>query len=366
MNPYLDESVGTMLPQVDINGIPLTKEVFIKEWDESGDVVLDEPSSLDYISSETQFLLSSINKMKYKLYAVRLLPFTYENYVKEFDIVRNLISLQKKLRSVIAHSSDETKSAIEYVTNVGTKERNKDINRLLTAIDVQDIKATGVATNTMIKANLLYKNDAKFIERDTKNIIRPFNRDYELELLTTDILERDYPIGKKLAEEYVEIFNHLVNLASNVESDGYITSFEKEDDDSLLILGCRLLEMIPVEGVKNYLSVYKDTVIGKYDRICDIVDENNSKKHEIQVECCRCPKTGNFYIYLIMKANIITDEEHHGEEYNESYMADENTSDYSVNIPEYKPNTAFTEALEDNMSTDYCYDILLEGMSDYM
>lgn len=468
MNPY-DESVGTMLPQVDINGVPLGKEEFIREWDESGDVVdPDDSVPVDYISSETQFLLSSINKMKYKLYAVRLLPFTHENYVKEFDIVRNLVSLQKKLRSVIAHSSDETKSAIEYVTNVGTKERNKDINRLLTAIDVQDIKATGVATNTMIKANLLYKNDAKFIERDTKNIIRPFNRDYELELLTTDILERDYPVGKKLAEEYVEIFNHLVNLASNIESDGYITSFEKEDDDSLLILGCRLLEVIPIDGVKNYLSVYKDTVIGKYDRICDIVDENNSKKHEIQVECCRCPKTGNFYIYLIMKANIITDEEHHGEEFDNPEYATEFVNPLKVKTDDLDKDTvrvtpiglainsnaanknfyifrtrkfkmevdqltakledlksqyektnddkyknkiekiersikdfeakidknvrilkdsydytftessiedsnldmmglnAFAEAMEDNMSTDYCYDILLEGMSDYM
>lgn len=365
MNPY-DESVGTMLPQVDINGVPLTKEVFIKEWDESGDVVIDEPSSLDYISSETQFLLSSINKMKYKLYAVRLLPFTHENYVKEFDIVRNLISLQKKLRSVITHSSDETKRAIEYVTNVGTKERNKDIDRLMIAINVQEIKATGVATSTMIKANALYNNDAKFIERDTKNIIKPFNRDYELELLSTEELERDYPVGKKLADEYVEIFNHLVHLASNVESKGYITSFEKEDDDSLLILGCRLLEVIPVEGVKNYLSLYKDVVIGKYDRICDIIDENNTKKYQIQVECSRCPKTGNFCIYLIMKANIITGEEHHGEEFNESYMVDDSVSEYTINIPEYKPDTALSEALEDNMSTDYCYDILLESMSDYM
>lgn len=366
MNPY-DESVGTMLPQVDINGVPLGKEEFIREWDESGDVVdPDDSVPVDYISSETQFLLSSINKMKYKLYAVRLLPFTHENYVKEFDIVRNLVSLQKKLRSVIAHSSDETKRAIEYVTNVGTKERNKDIDRLMNAINVQEIKATGVATSTIIKANALYNNDAKFIERDTKNIIKPFNRDYELELLSTEELERDYPVGKKLTDEYVEVFNHLVNLASNTDSKGYITSFEKEDDDSLLILGCRLLEVIPVEGVKNYLSLYKDVVIGKYDRICDIIDENNTKKYQIQVECSRCPKTGNFCIYLIMKANIITGEEHHGEEFNESYMADESVSEYTVNIPEYKPDTALSEALEDNMSTDYCYDILLESMSDYM
>ena len=324
MNPYLDESVGTMLPQVDINGVPLSKEYFVKEWDESGDV--EDPSeqtSVDYISSETQFLLSSINKMKYKLYAVRLLPFTEENYVKEFDIVRNLVSLQKKLRSVIAQSSDNTKSAIEYVTNVGTRERNKDIERLLNAIDVQDIKATGVATNTMIKANLLYKNDAKFIEIDTKKIIRPFNKDYELELLPTDELERDYPVGKRIADEYVEVFNHLVHISSNLsESNGYITSFEKEDDDSLLILGCSLLEMISVDGVKNFLSVYKNDVIGKYNRILNIVNENNPKKHEIQVECCRCPKTGNFYIYLIMKANIITGEEHHGEEFSEGVFAD--------------------------------------------
>lgn len=324
MNPYLDESVGTMLPQVDINGVPLTKEYFVKEWDESGDV--DDPSehgSVDYISSDTQFLLSSINKMKYKLYAVRLLPFTEENYIKEFDIVRNLVSLQKKLRSVIAQSSDNTKSAIEYVINVGTKERNKDIARLMNAIDVQDIKATGVATNTMIKANLLYKNDAKFIERETKNIIKPFNRDYELELLSTEELERDYPVGKKITDEYVEIFNHVVNVASNIkESNGYITSFEKEDDDSLLILGCSLLDMIPVDGVKNFLSVYKDTVIGNYNRIIDTVNQNKANKPEIRVECCRCPKTGNFYIYLIMKANIITGEEHHGKEFSEGVFAD--------------------------------------------
>ena len=324
MNPYLDESVGTMLPQVDINGVPLTKEYFVKEWDESGDV--EDPSehgSVDYISSDTQFLLSSINKMKYKLYAVRLFPFTEENYIKEFDIVRNLVSLQKKLRSVIAQSSDNTKSAIEYVINVGTKERNKDIARLMNTIDVQDIKATGVATNTMIKANLLHKNDAKFIEIDTKNIIKPFNQDYELELLSTEELERDYPVGKKIADEYVEIFNHVVNVASNLrESNGYITSFEKEDDDSLLILGCSLLEMIPVDGVKNFLSVYKDTVIGNYNRILDTVNQNKANKPEIRVECCRCPKTGNFYIYLIMKANIITNEEHHGKEFSEGVFAD--------------------------------------------
>ena len=468
MNPY-DESVGTMLPQVDINGVPLTKEVFIREWDESGDVVdPDDSVPVDYISSETQFLLSSINKMKYKLYAVRLLPFTHENYVKEFDIVRNLVSLQKKLRSVIAHSSDETKRAIEYVTNVGTKERNKDIDRLMNAINVQEIKATGVATSTMIKANALYNNDAKFIERDTKSIIKPFNRDYELELLSTEELERDYPVGKKLADEYVEIFNHLVNLASNTDSKGYITSFEKEDDDSLLILGCRLLEVIPVEGVKNYLSVYKDVVIGKYDRICDIIDENNTKKYQIQVECSRCPKTGNFCIYLIMKANIITGEEHHGEEFDNPEYTREFVNPLKIKTDDLDKDTvrvtpiglainsnganknfyifrtrkfkmevdqltakledlksqyekthddkyknkiekiersikdfeakidknvkilkdsydytftesstydsdidmmglnAFAEAMEDNMSTDYCYDILLESMSDYM
>ena len=449
MNPY-DESVGTMLPQVDINGVPLGKEEFIRDWDESGDIVdPDDSVPVDYISSETQFLLSSINKMKYKLYAVRLLPFTHENYVKEFDIVRNLVSLQKKLRSVIAHSSDETKRAIEYVTNVGTKERNKDIDRLMNAINVQEIKATGVATSTMIKANALYNNDAKFIERDTKNIIKPFNRDYELELLSTEELERDYPVGKKLTDEYVEVFNHLVNLASNTDSKGYITSFEKEDDDSLLILGCRLLEVIPVEGVKNYLSLYKDVVIGKYDRICDIIDENNTKKYQIQVECSRCPKTGNFCIYLIMKANIITGEEHHGEEFdNPEYTrefvnplkiktddldkdtvrvtpiglainsngANKNfyifrTRKFKMEVDQYKNKiekiersikdfeakidknvrilkdsydytftesspydsdidmmglNAFAEAMEDNMSTDYCYDILLESMSDYM
>ena len=130
----------------------------------------------------------------------------------------------------------------------------------------------------------------------------------------------------------------------------------------MLILGCRLLEVIPVEGVKNYLSVYKDVVIGKYDRICDMIDENNTKKYQIQVECSRCPKTGNFCIYLIMKANIITGEEHHGEEFNDN----DTVSDYTVNIPEYKRDTALTEALEDNMSTDYCYDILLENINDYL
>lgn len=333
MNSCLDESVGTMLPQVGLNGQILKREDYVTEWDNSMNSADTDNVDIDYVSKDTYFLLTSINKMKYKLFATRLLPFTEDNYVKEFDIIRNLISLEKKLRDVISRSSDNTKAAIESIIGKDVKERNDAINRLITAINVQDIKATGVATLTLIKANLLHNNDAEFIEDETENYIRIYNADYDLDFLSKEDLISRYPLCRKSIDKYVEVFNHIVNMASNInDNKEYIYSFEKENDDTILLVGCALLEVIEVSSIKELLPLYKDTVIGKYNRILSINEENNPYKNNITVECSRCPKTGNFYIHLIMKVDITTIEEVNDDEYIEGRVADivDDIKDYFV------------------------------------
>jgi len=56
----MDESVGEMLPQVGLDGQPLTREYYIKEWENGSDI---DNNSIDYISNDTRILLSSINEI---------------------------------------------------------------------------------------------------------------------------------------------------------------------------------------------------------------------------------------------------------------------------------------------------------------
>ena len=38
----MDESVGEMLPQVDLNGQPLTREYYIKEWENGSEKIIQK------------------------------------------------------------------------------------------------------------------------------------------------------------------------------------------------------------------------------------------------------------------------------------------------------------------------------------
>ena len=317
MYPLLDESVGEMIPQVGLNGQPLTKEDYVIEWENATDI---DDGTIDFISDDNKILLSSINEMKYKLYAVRMLPFTIDNYRKEFDITRNLISLELKLRDVLRRSDEKTKDAIESYNKRKSVERLKDIERLNKAIDIQDIKVHGVSSNTLIKDDLLYNGDPAFIISDSnKNVEIP---NYELSETSTDEVMGEYPVNYKTIMNYIDVFNHIGNSVSNVNKPNSTYIFNRPDG-SLLLVGYKLLEEIPA-SFKDALNKYKSVAIGKYDRIISEVSSNNPYREEIIVDCCRCPKTGSFYIYLIMRHIEYPDDPYDDGDYIESYDVTKN------------------------------------------
>lgn len=302
----IDEAVGTMLPQVGLDGLPLTKEDYIKDLNDGIDNTYEESESIDYISSETQFILSEINKMKTKLYACRQLPFTLDNYRKEFDITRNLIGLRRKLLAVLKTSSDETKRAIDEINRLKSIERAKDISKLDFIIDSQDIKMYGLSIKTLIEASVLHNNDADFVLNDLNKKLKVFNRSFDISFLSTEELETKYPNIKNKIGAHVEAFNHLLNMTSKSDKEELVLSFDA--GDVILLAGCKLLSYIPAD-TKNILSVYRNTVIGEYERILEIVERENPYKKDISVVCCRCPIKGDFYIYLILRDKFYKSDE---------------------------------------------------------
>ena len=321
----MDESVGEMLPQVDLNGQPLTREYYIKEWENGSDV---DNGSIDYISDDTRILLSFINDMKYKLYAIRLRPFTEENYRKEFDITRNLISLELKLRDVLKRSDENTKDAIDDYMRKKSIERSKDINRLNRVIDDQEIRKDGIALSTLVEADVLHNDDPGFIIADTEN--KSTIPHYELSLTTTDDIMGKYPVNYKTMMNYIEVFKHISSSSTNLTDSPNIVIFNRPDN-SILLVGYSLLEKIPAT-FKDTLNKYKSVAIGKYQRIISEVLNNNPYKDEIRVECSRCPKTGSFYIYLIMIHIEYPDSPYEDNDYIESYTYNDNNTSYSNKI----------------------------------
>lgn len=321
----MDESVGEMLPQVGLDGQPLTREYYIKEWENGSDI---DNNSIDYISNDTRILLSSINEMKYKLYAIRLRPFTEDNYRKEFDITRNLISLELKLRDVLKRSDENTKDAIDNYMKKKSIERSKDINRLTRVIDDQEIRKDGIALSTLVEADVLHNDDPGFIIADTEN--KSTIPHYELSLTTTDDIMGKYPVNYKTIMNYIEVFKHISSSSTNLTDSPNIVIFNRPDN-SILLVGYSLLEKIPAT-FKDTLNKYKSVAIGKYQRIISEVCNNNPYKDEIRVECSRCPKTGSFYIYLIMIHIEYPDSPYEDSDYIESYVYDDNNTSYSDKI----------------------------------
>ena len=321
----MDESVGEMLPQVGLDGQPLTREYYIKEWENGSDI---DNNSIDYISNDTRILLSSINEMKYKLYAIRLRPFTEDNYRKEFDITRNLISLELKLRDVLKRSDENTKDAIDNYMKKKSIERSKDINRLTRVIDDQEIRKDGIALSTLVEANILHNDDPGFIIADTEN--KSTIPHYELSLTTTDDIMGKYPVNYKTIMNYIEVFKHISSSSTNLTDSPNIAIFNRPNN-SILLVGYSLLEKIPAT-FKDTLNKYKSVAIGKYQRIISEVGNNNPYKDEIRVECSRCPKTGSFYIYLIMIHIEYPDSPYEDSDYIESYTYDDNDISYSNKI----------------------------------
>lgn len=321
----MDESVGEMLPQVGLDGQPLTREYYIKEWENGSDI---DNNSIDYISNDTRILLSSINEMKYKLYAIRLRPFTEDNYRKEFDITRNLISLELKLRDVLKRSDENTKDAIDNYMKKKSIERSKDINRLTRVIDDQEIRKDGIALSTLVEADVLHNDDPGFIIADTEN--KSTIPHYELSLTTTDDIMGKYPVNYKTIMNYIEVFKHISSSSTNLTDSPNIAIFNRPDN-SILLVGYSLLEKIPAT-FKDTLNKYKSVAIGKYQRIISEVCNNNPYKDEIRVECSRCPKTASFYIYLIMIHIEYPDSPYEDSDYIESYVYNDNDTSYSNKI----------------------------------
>lgn len=276
------EHVGCMLPQIGLDGEAITKNEYITEFCDNIDNLYCNDGPIDFISDDTLGLLKMIENNKIKLFAVRLSDISKENYLKEFDITRNLVSLIKKLNSVIKTSSTSTLIQIRNY-QVQLKYKRKDILNRLILDFFRKTDRIGVVSNYSLLLKKL---------NNLKDNIELVNN--------SDIVKENLPIRfKNIYSLNIDNYRHIINLVSRDVSPVINIDIVEEDNvnKTINILACNILYRSGEIKSSEVLPTYK-LVLPIYD---DIINKAGNLPDPISIDSYRDPDNNEFFIYITLR-----------------------------------------------------------------